>query len=109
MDPEQRLTRIENTLEFISRTQAEHAAHMAEHAAQMAKQAAEMEKHSAAIRDLIVVSRTCLDSIQEMRDSQREVTAQIKELRTAQAFTDEKLNILIDTVDRIIRKGNGNR
>ena len=51
------------------------------------------DKHNAAIRDLIVVGRTCLDSIKELRD--------------AQATTDEKLNILIETVDRIIRHRNG--
>ncbi len=31
----------------------------------------------------------------------------MKELRDAQAATDEKLNILINTVDRIIRHRNG--
>jgi DNA-binding winged helix-turn-helix (wHTH) protein len=45
---------------------------------------------------LIVVSRTILTTTEK-------VTEQIKELREAQAATDEKLNILIDTVDRIIR------
>jgi pyruvate kinase len=30
-------------------------------------------------------------------------TARMNELREAQAATDERLNILIDTVDRIIR------
>jgi len=49
-----------------------------------------------AIRDLIVVSRTVLTAVQES-------SVQIKELRDAQAVTDEKLNILIDTVDRIVR------
>jgi hypothetical protein len=39
-----------------------------------------------------------------MREAQREA---FKELRDAQAATDEKLNILIDTVDRIIRRRNG--
>ena len=53
-----------------------------------------------AIRDLIVVSRTFLDS-------QKEVTVQIQHLRHAQQATDEKLNILIDTVDRLIRHRNG--
>jgi len=32
-----------------------------------------------------------------------------EELRKAQAATDEKLNILIETVDRIIRNRNGNK
>ena len=66
MTPEERLDRIETTI----------------------------EKHNEAIRGLIVVARTSLDSIQELRE--------------AQASTDEKLNILIATVDRIIRQRNGN-
>jgi hypothetical protein len=56
----------------------------------------QIEKNTNGIRDLIVVSRTILMTTEK-------VTEQIKELREAQAATDERLNILIDTVDRIIR------
>ncbi|MBI4472455.1 MAG: hypothetical protein HY646_07280 [Acidobacteria bacterium] len=71
-----------------------------------------IEKQNQGIQGLIVVGRTCLDSIQELREVQRkdheEWSARMEELREAQAATDEKLNILIDTVDRIIRsKENG--
>jgi hypothetical protein len=84
-----------------------------------------------AIRDLIVVSRTVITSIEELREAQRElgetqrelgeiqrelgeiqredhnqVIIEIRELREAQAATDEKLHALIDTVDRIIRNRN---
>jgi len=104
MTPEERFDRIETTL----------------------------EKHNDAIRGLIVVSRTCLDSIQGLsdtvnglgdtvnglgdtvkglRDTVKELHDSIKELREtqreAQRETDEKLNILIATVDRIIRQRNG--
>ena len=64
----------------------------------------QIEKNTYGVRDLIVVSRTILMTTEK-------VTEQIKELREAQAATDEKLNILIDTVDRIIRSlgKNGNK
>jgi hypothetical protein len=66
-----------------------------------------IEKNTNGIRDLIVVSRTILTTTEKvmtsLEASQKEVTKQIQELRKAQAETDEKLNILIDTVDRIIR------
>jgi hypothetical protein len=76
-----------------------------------------MEKQNAGIRDLIIVSRTLLTSLETVRENEREahaalsaqiheVSLQIQELRDAQATTDEKLNILIDTVDRIIRRDN---
>ena len=104
MTPEERLDRIETIIE---------------------NQNQEIEKQNAGIRDLIVVSRTVLTSIQgldgsiqelhgsiqELREVQRkdheEWSAQMKDLRDAQAATDGKLNILIDTVDRIIRHRNG--
>ena len=90
MTPEERWSKIENAIEM---------------------QSAQIEKQNEGIRGLIVVARTCLDSIQELREVQREdhkaVMAEIKELRETQAATDEKLNILIATVDRIIRRDNG--
>lgn len=83
----------------------------------MERQNQEIDKHNAAIRDLIVVSRTALTSIQELRAAHAEtnrhiaentqqithILKSIEELREAQATTDEKLQILIDIVDRIIR------
>ena len=61
-----------------------------------------IEKHNGAIRDLILVSRTILAQSEN-------VVLSIKELREAHATTDEKLNILIENVDRIIRRDNGER
>jgi hypothetical protein len=67
-----------------------------------------VEKQNDGIRALIVVGRTCLDSIQELREVQREdhkhMMVEIGKLREAQSATDDKLHILIDTVDRIIRR-----
>ena len=69
-----------------------------------------VEKQNEGIRGLIAIGRTCLESIQELREVHREdhvrLAAEIKEMREAQSVTDEKLNILIDTVDRIIRRQN---
>ena len=72
---------------------------------------AQIEKQNAGIQGLIVVARTCLDSIQELREAHdadhKKATAEIDKLREAQAATDDKLNILIDTVDKTIRHRNG--
>ena len=94
MTPEERLDRIERMIE---------------------KQVSETEKQNEGIRGLIVVGRTCIDSIQELRamqqnaiDEMRELhRATVEEMRQLSKATDEKLNILIDTVDRIIRHRNG--
>lgn len=96
MTPEERFIKIENVLETLAEN------HL---------------RHDAAIRDLIVVSRTTLNAIDELREGQKELheTTRILqqsmqklkesqiELQESQKATDEKLHILIETVDRIIR------
>ena len=89
MTPEERFTQIENAIQALIEIQSQHEA--------------QIEKQNAGIRDLVLVSRTLLDS-------QKEVTKQIQEFREAQReltekqkTTEEKLHALIETVDRIIR------
>ncbi len=64
----------------------------------------QIEKQNEGIQGLIVVSRTVLSSMQELRVMQHEM---IEEARELNKQTEEKLNILIDTVDRIIRRDPG--
>ena len=103
MNPEERLDRIENVLQATAEQQARQQD-------QLGTFGKEIEKQNDGIRSLIVVARTCLDSIKELRENQRVVhdrlAADIDKLREAQSVTDEKLNILVDTVDRIIRREN---
>ena len=61
----------------------------------------EIEKHNEAIRSLIIVARTVLDSIKEDRERHERDYA---EMRAQSRMTEEKLNILVETVDRIIRQ-----
>jgi hypothetical protein len=49
-----------------------------------------------AIRDLVVLTATILDA-------QKQVRGQMYELQDTQKQTDERINALIDTVDRVIR------
>jgi hypothetical protein len=75
------------------------------------------DKIENAIRDLIVVSRSVVSAVDQLREVQAEdhklVMKEIRELRDAQLTTEEKLqavedklHALIDTVDRIIRGRN---
>ena len=94
----------------------------------MVQQGELIEKHQFAIRDLILVSRTTLTAVEEIRGSLQELTGTVQELtgttqelagtvqeltdsvqglREAQGATDEKLNILIETIERIIRRLKG--
>ena len=97
MTPEEQFTNLRNMLDRISENMGRHESVMA--------------RHESAIGDLIVVSRTVLTSIQELKDVQvndrEDWKARMKELHEAQAATGEKLKILINTVDRIIRRRNG--
>ena len=97
MTPEERFERIERNLEATTEHQV--------------AQRADIDKMLDAAGKLVVVGRTCLDSIKELRESHAQLResheADYKKLLEAQAATDEKLNILIDTVDRIIRHRNG--
>ena len=91
--PEERFTKIENVLVALTETQL---------------------KHDSAIRDLIVVSRTTLSAVGELtqvqkgfqeafQQFQREFQREMASTQEWQKSTDEKLHILIETVDRIIR------
>ena len=93
MTPEERLKAIENLLAALTESQVRREAQIDKHQQEIEKHSAQIEKNikeqRAAIRDLIIVSRTTLNSIMELRESQK--------------ATDEKLHILIETIDRIIR------
>jgi hypothetical protein len=107
MTPEERLDNIERTLQRTAEMQAEQSNQIRDLIADGENQneairslIADGEKQNEAIRSLIVVSRTVLTSIQELRTVQDKM---IEEARERDKHTVEKLNILIDTVDRIIR------
>ena len=76
MTPDERLSRIEKTIDELTEIQSQQAT---------------------AIRDLTTLSGTILGS-------QKKFIAQLQKLQEAQKQTEEKLNALIDTVDRIIRR-----
>ena len=93
MTPEERWTKIENAIHALTELAARHDVVLSQHESLLARD-------EAGIRDLITVSRIFLDS-------QKETGTQIQQLHDAQKHTDEKLNALIDIVDRIIRSRNG--
>ena len=91
--PEERFTRIEN---FLS-TVAEHQAHMSERQAQMSDHQTQHDK-----------------DIKELREIQKGIGLALAKVAQAQSRTDElqqiteqKLNALIDTVDRMIGSQGG--
>jgi hypothetical protein len=68
------------------------------------------EKIEAGIRDLIIVSRTVLNSIQELREGQKHtdeklnvVDEKMNVLIQAQTESEQKISRLADIVDKLIR------
>jgi hypothetical protein len=100
MTPEERFTRIENLLAALTEAQVRNEAQIEANNTAIEKQNAAIEKQNAGIRDLVIVSRTLVET-------QMKTTAQIEavsaELTEKQKATEDKLHALIDIVDRIIR------
>ena len=68
------------------------------------------EKIEAGIRDLIIVSRTVLSSIEqlggmvgELSEAPKQTDEKFNALIQAQAETEQKLNRLADIVDKLVR------
>ena len=119
MTPEERLNRIEQALDR----------HISFVGHSLEQQNQQIAKNTDGIRDLIVVSRTVLTSIdgmrqahekdydemrkgqeefrkeqQDSRKAQEDLREEDEKLRKLHADTAEKLNILLNIVDRIIRR-----
>ena len=104
MTPEERFTKIENLLHSLTESQVRFQI-------ELEQQGAQIEKQNAGIRDLIVVSRTLLDSHEKVTEEIRDLREAQKEAqqtqREAHREIDDKLKALIDIVDGIIRKKPG--
>jgi hypothetical protein len=106
---------IEKAMQFMLQTQVKHETWlqkheeaMKEHEEAIAQIRAAGEANDRRIGQLVDVSLSLARTVEqnsagikELREAQ---AAGFKELREAQASTDYKLNALIDTVDKIIRK-----
>jgi methyl-accepting chemotaxis protein len=117
-------TDIEKTMRFILDMQAKHEANLQrleesakEHHEAMREHAAAIKKHDEAIirieaaveanatriGQLVDVSLSLAHSMEQSAKKLRE------EIREAQTATNDKLNALIDTVDKIVRKNGRSR
>jgi len=61
------------------------------------------EKIEAGIRDLIVVSRTVLNSVEELREAQKQTDGNLNALIQTQGETEHKLARLSDLVEKLVR------
>ena len=119
MTTDERFAKIESVIESLLERHIQHAADIEKQNAAIRDLTASVEKQNSGIRDLIVVGRTVLDAqmrtdgqIQQLLQAQQQTDHSLKafidESREARKYTDAKLNVLIDTVDRIIRRDGRN-
>jgi hypothetical protein len=105
---------IEKTMRFMLEMQAKHESWLQKHEEAIARIEAAGEANDRRIGQLVDVSLSLARTVEqnsagikEMREAQ---AAGFKELLEAQASTEYKLNALIDTVDKMIRKnGHGKK
>ncbi len=99
---------IEKTMRFMLDMQAKHEAWLQKHEEAM-------KRHEEAIVQIEAAGRENDRRIAQLADvslsiarSVEQNSSSIKELREAQAASEYKLNALIDTVDKIVRKNGHN-
>lgn len=96
---------VEKTIEFILATQARIEASVEKHTEMLAKHDEMLAKHDQAIATLTeLVGRVA----QAQMRAVEQMTTGFKEFRALLAESDSKLNALIDTVDKLVRR-NGNK
>ena len=114
MTPEERFTRMENLLNSITEHQAGFDERQARYHEMLEAQRVRHDKEIFDIRELQNAFAAGMIRLQQSHDRMDQELAKLKEWsqRNAEAtaerqrLTEEKLNALIDTVDRIIRDRN---
>lgn len=98
MNPEERFERIERQLEFLAANQAQHDARIAENS----RQIGELTGLTLRIGRIVEVQAGHVDQLTERTDQLGRV---MEELAQSQRRTDERLNILINIVERYFSNG----
>jgi len=92
---------IEDAMRFILDTQARLEASVQIHDERFARLEGLVESNSSRIGQLVDV---CLSLARHAEDTDRRMAAGFKELRELQAASECRLNALIDTVDKLVRR-----
>jgi chromosome segregation ATPase len=103
---------IEKTMEFILAMQAKLEAAAQQHAEQIAKHAEQVAEHDKQIAQLDSKIASVTDLVGRLAQTEirlaESATTGFQELRELHANTESKLNALIDTVDKLVRR-NGHK
>ncbi|HEX5483440.1 MAG TPA: hypothetical protein VFZ08_12520 [Terriglobia bacterium] len=92
---------VEKTIQFILDMQAKHEAVIQQADERFANFREQTEER---FRGLVDVSMSLASHLQTLTHSVEETNTSVRELREAQASTDYKLNALIETVDKLVKR-----
>jgi peptidoglycan hydrolase CwlO-like protein len=99
---------IEKTMEFILTTQARLEASAAAHDERLARLGASVQKHDEQIAKIESSVASLTDLVGRLAQAEitlaERMTDGFRELRELHASTEYKLNSLIDTVDKLVRR-----
>lgn len=98
---------IEQTMKFILEMQAKHEGSIQQNNEAISRLERLVETNAHRVSQLVDVSMSLARHGEETDRRLRETDRLINELRDAQARTDYKLNALIDTVDKLVRRNGG--
>lgn len=91
---------VEKTIQFILEMQARHEAVTQRNDEQIARNSEQIAKHDEQLA-------TLADLVGRLAQAELRLVDRINDLRDAQAGTDDKLNALIGTVDKLVRRNGG--
>lgn len=91
---------VEKTIQFILEMQAKHEAVTQRNDEQIARNSEQIAKHDEQLG-------TLADLVGRLAQAELRLVDRINDLRDAQAGTDDKLNALIETVDKLVRRNGG--
>ncbi len=99
---------VERTIEFILDVEAKHAAAIQRHD-EMLRQLIEVNLSLTGHLEELATHAEGLDARVDRLDARVDkLAARMEELAESQAHTDQRLNVLIDIVDKIIRRRDDN-
>lgn len=98
---------VEKTIQFILEMQAKHEAIRQRNDEQIARNSEQIARNSEQIAKHDEQLATLADLVGRLAQAELRLVDRISDLRDAQAGTDYKLNALIETVDKLVRRNGG--
>jgi len=105
MTPEERFERIARLIEFLAANQAQHAAQMAANSKQIEENRKLIEENSKQIGQVVDLTLRIGRIVEEQARRMDDWDERLKALAESQARTDERLNTLINVVERYFSNG----